>query len=104
MADLDNDDLESEILRKKELVAKKRHLLLAKSAAEKRARLEKEMKDLDEELLDTTSPVASASVERAFSMLKYIMGDQQVASLRDKIEASLMLRFNRGIHNRVTSE
>lgn len=39
----------------------------------------------------------SACVERAFSVLKYIMGDQQVASLQDKIEASLMLRYNRGI-------
>lgn len=38
----------------------------------------------------------SACVERSFSMLKYIMGDQQTRSLRDKIEASLMLRYNRG--------
>ena len=38
----------------------------------------------------------SACVERAFSKLKYIMGDQQIRSLSDKIEASLMLRFNRG--------
>lgn len=41
----------------------------------------------------------SACVERAFSILKYIMGDQQVRSLRDKVEASLMLRFNRGLQN-----
>ena len=40
----------------------------------------------------------SACVERAFSILKYIMGDQQVASLSDKIEASLMLRYNRGLN------
>lgn len=39
---------------------------------------------------------SSACVERAFSILKYIMTDQQTRSLRDKIEASLMLRFNRG--------
>lgn len=39
----------------------------------------------------------SACVERAFSILKYVMGDQQMRSLRDKIEGSLMLRFNRGI-------
>lgn len=38
----------------------------------------------------------SACVERAFSIIKYIMGDQQVKSLRDKIEGSLMLRYNRG--------
>jgi len=38
----------------------------------------------------------SACVERAFSMLKYIMGPQQMHSLRDKIEATLMLRYNRG--------
>lgn len=38
----------------------------------------------------------SACVERSFSILKYIMGDQQTRSLRDKIEASLMLRYNRG--------
>jgi hypothetical protein len=41
----------------------------------------------------------SACVERAFSILKYVMGDQQVRSLQDKIEASLMLRFNRGLKN-----
>jgi hypothetical protein len=40
----------------------------------------------------------SACVERAFSILKYIMGDQQVASLSDKIEMSLMLRYNRGLN------
>ena len=39
---------------------------------------------------------SSACVERSFSILKYIMTDQQTRSLRDKIEASLMLRFNRG--------
>ena len=39
----------------------------------------------------------SACVARSFSILKYIMGDQQVSSLRDKIEASLMLRYNRGV-------
>ena len=39
---------------------------------------------------------SSACIERAFSILKYIMTDQQTRSLRDKIEASLMLRFNRG--------
>ena len=38
----------------------------------------------------------SACVELSFSMLKYIMGDQQTRSLRDKIKASLMLRYNRG--------
>ena len=38
-----------------------------------------------------------ACVERSFSILKYIMGDQQVASLSDKIEAVLMLRYSRGI-------
>ena len=38
----------------------------------------------------------SACVERAFSIIKYIMGDQRVKSLRDKIEGSLMLRYNRG--------
>ena len=38
----------------------------------------------------------SACVERSFSMLKLIMGDQQTRSLRDEIEASLMLRFSRG--------
>ena len=40
----------------------------------------------------------SACVERAFSILKYIMGDQQVSSLIDKIDASLMLRYNRGLN------
>jgi hypothetical protein len=39
----------------------------------------------------------SACVERSFSILKYIMNDQQVSSLSDKIEASLTLRFNGGI-------
>ena len=38
----------------------------------------------------------STCIERSFSMLKYIMGDQQTRSLRDNIEASLMLRYNRG--------
>jgi hypothetical protein len=39
---------------------------------------------------------STACVERSFSMLKYIMGDQRSSSLQDKIEASLMLRYNRG--------
>ena len=39
----------------------------------------------------------SACVELSFSILKYIMGDQQVNSLRDKIEASLKFRYNRGL-------
>jgi hypothetical protein len=39
---------------------------------------------------------SSACVERSFSMLKYIMTSQQANSLNDKIEASLMLRYNRG--------
>lgn len=39
----------------------------------------------------------SACVERAFSMLKLIMSDNQTCSLSDKIEASLMLRYNRAI-------
>ena len=40
----------------------------------------------------------SACAERAFSILKYIMGDQQVSLLIDKIEASLMLKYNRGLN------
>ena len=40
--------------------------------------------------------LTSACVERSFSILKYIMGDQQTRSLKDKIEASLMLLYNRG--------
>jgi hypothetical protein len=37
----------------------------------------------------------SACVERAFSLLIYMYGDQQYASLMDIIEIQLMLRFNR---------
>ena len=40
---------------------------------------------------------SSACVERAFSILKYLYNDQQSMSLQDKVEASLMLRFNRGL-------
>jgi len=43
---------------------------------------------------------SSASVERAFSILKYLFTDLQSRSLQDKIEASLMLRFNRGLQRR----
>lgn len=39
----------------------------------------------------------SACVERSLSILEYIMSDQQVNSLSDKIEAALMLRYDRGI-------
>ena len=39
---------------------------------------------------------STACVERSFSMHKYIMGDQRSSSMQDKIEASLMLRYNRG--------
>ena len=42
---------------------------------------------------------SSACVERAFSILKYILTDQQFHSLQDKIETSLMLRFNRRARN-----
>ena len=38
---------------------------------------------------------SSACVERAFSMLKYILTYLQFCALQDKIETSLMLRFNR---------
>lgn len=38
---------------------------------------------------------SSACVERAFSILKYILTDQQFNSLQDKVETTLMLRFNR---------
>jgi hypothetical protein len=38
---------------------------------------------------------SSACVERAFSILKYILTDQQYNALQDKTETSLMLRFNR---------
>ena len=36
----------------------------------------------------------SASVERAFSMLKYIYTDQQSLSMVDLIKTTLMLRYN----------
>lgn len=39
--------------------------------------------------------VSSASVERAFSLLKYIYGEQQTTSKQDIIESILMLRYNR---------
>jgi hypothetical protein len=38
---------------------------------------------------------SSACVERAFSMLKYIYGEQQAAALVDLLETTLMLRYNR---------
>ena len=37
----------------------------------------------------------SASVERAFSMLKYIYTDQQSVSMVDLIKTTLMLRYNK---------
>ena len=37
----------------------------------------------------------SASVERAFSMLKYIYTDQQSVSMVDLIKSTLMLRYNK---------
>ena len=39
--------------------------------------------------------VSSASVERAFSLLKYIYGDQETTCKQDLIEGKLMLRYNR---------
>ena len=38
---------------------------------------------------------SSACVERAFSILKYILTDQQFQSLHDLVETTLMLRYNR---------
>ena len=38
---------------------------------------------------------SSACVERAFSILKYIYGDQQTTALHDLVETTLMLRYNR---------
>lgn len=38
---------------------------------------------------------SSACVERAFSLLKYIYGEQQKTSKQDIIESTLMLRYNR---------
>ena len=37
----------------------------------------------------------SASVERAFSMLKYIYTEQQSLSMVDLIKTTLMLRYNK---------
>jgi hypothetical protein len=37
----------------------------------------------------------SACVERAFSLLKYIYGNQQQSALMDLVELQLMLRYNR---------
>ena len=39
---------------------------------------------------------ASASVERAFSILRRSFGTSQKTSLQDYIEGSVMLQFNRG--------
>ena len=46
---------------------------------------------------------SSACVERAFSILKYLYGDQQSMALQDKIETALMLRCNRGLQRRHAS-